>query len=127
MRSFAHRRKDTSAVVRGKDDRPLTFDLTWRATGLTCISIQRLQWYEGLPARFRQHRRGKIVANAAIAMSSRRISVAARFGASPAQIAALAFVALFLVAYLVVPIVRVIFVAFTDRDGSLTLVNFQDF
>jgi hypothetical protein len=31
MRSFAHRRKDTSAVVRGKGDRPVTFDLTWRA------------------------------------------------------------------------------------------------
>ena len=57
----------------------------------------------------------------------RPTSVAARFGASPAQIAALAFVALFLVAFLVVPIARVIFVAFTDRDGSLTLVNFQDF
>src|SRR5262245_26347761 len=53
--------------------------------------------------------------------------LAARFGASPAQVAALAFVALFLVAFLVVPIVRVIFVAFTDRDGTFTLVNFQDF
>jgi len=67
------------------------------------------------------------VADAALAVSLRRLSLAARFGASPAQIAALAFVALFLVAFLVVPIVRVIFVAFTDRDGSLTLVNFQDF
>jgi iron(III) transport system permease protein len=67
------------------------------------------------------------VTDAAFAASSRRISFAARFGASPAQIAALAFVALFLAAFLVVPIVRVIFVAFTDRDGSLTLVNFQDF
>jgi iron(III) transport system permease protein len=28
---------------------------------------------------------------------------------------------------MVVPIVRVIFVAFTDRDGSFTLVNFNDF
>jgi iron(III) transport system permease protein len=61
-------------------------------------------------------------------LTVRRVpSFAARFGASPAQIAALAFVALFLVAFLVIPIVRVIFVAFTDRDGSLTLVNFQDF
>ena len=67
------------------------------------------------------------MADAALAVSLRRLSLAARFGASPAQIAALAFVALFLVAFLVVPIVRVIFVAFTDRDGSLTLVNFQDF
>ena len=67
------------------------------------------------------------MADAALAVSLRRFTFAARFGASPAQIAALAFVALFLVAFLVVPIVRVIFVAFTDRDGSLTLVNFQDF
>jgi len=67
------------------------------------------------------------VADAAVAAPSPRISFAARFGASPAQVAALAFVALFLVAFLVLPIARVIFVAFTDRDGSLTLVNFQDF
>ena len=41
--------------------------------------------------------------------------------------AALALVALFLIAFLVVPIARVIFVAFTDRDGSFTLIHFQDF
>ncbi len=57
----------------------------------------------------------------------RHSSLTARFAASPAQIAALAFVALFLIAFLVVPIVRVIFVAFADRDGGFTLVNFRDF
>src|SRR6266545_1881944 len=75
----------------------------------------------------RQPRRGKIVADAAVAASSPRTSIAARFAASPTQIAALGFVALFLIAFLVVPIIRVIFVAFTDRDGTFTLVNFQDF
>jgi len=62
-----------------------------------------------------------------MATSRAQPSLAARFGASPAQVAALGFVALFLIAFLVVPIVRVIFVAFTDRDGGFTLVNFQDF
>jgi iron(III) transport system permease protein len=67
------------------------------------------------------------MADTAIATPIRRSPLAARFGASTAQILALAFVALFLLAFLVVPIVRVIFVAFADRDGSFTLVNFQDF
>ncbi len=53
-------------------------------------------------------------------------SLAARFGASPAQIVALAFVALFLVAFLIVPILRVIVVAFTGPEG-FTLVHFGDF
>src|SRR6266851_1252316 len=48
-------------------------------------------------------------------------SLAARFGASPAQI-----VALFLVAFLIVPILRVIVVAFTGPEG-FTLVHFGDF
>src|SRR6266545_1683266 len=67
------------------------------------------------------------MADATIATSPPRSPLAARFGASSAQMAALAFVALFLVAFLIVPIIRVIFVAFTDRDGTFTLVNFQDF
>jgi iron(III) transport system permease protein len=53
--------------------------------------------------------------------------LAARFGASPAQIAALAVVALFLVAFLIVPIVRVILAAFTGPDGAFSLVHFGDF
>ncbi len=51
----------------------------------------------------------------------------ARLGGTPAQIAALGLVAMFLVAFLIVPIVRVIFVAFTVQGGGFTLVNFQDF
>jgi iron(III) transport system permease protein len=54
-------------------------------------------------------------------------SLAARFGASPAQIAALAFVALFLVAFLIIPILRVIAAAFTGPDGGFSLVHFGDF
>lgn len=50
-----------------------------------------------------------------------------RYGASPAQVAALLFAALFLLAFLVVPIVRVIQVAFTGADGRFTLVHFGDF
>ena len=67
------------------------------------------------------------MADAAAVISSPRTSLAARFAASPTQVVALAFVALFLLAFMVIPIVRVIFVAFTDRDGGFTLVNFQDF
>src|SRR5260370_3377973 len=52
-------------------------------------------------------------------------SLAARFGASPAQIVALAFVALFRVAFRIVPILRVIVVAFTGPEG-FTLVHFGD-
>lgn len=53
--------------------------------------------------------------------------LAARFGASPVQVAALAFVALFLVAFLIVPLLSVIVAAFTGRDGAFTLVHFGDF
>jgi iron(III) transport system permease protein len=52
---------------------------------------------------------------------------AARFGASPMQVAALGLIALFLVAFLVVPILRVIAAAFTGPDGEPTLVHFGDF
>jgi iron(III) transport system permease protein len=54
-------------------------------------------------------------------------SLATRFGASPAQVAALAFVALFLVAFLIIPLLRVIAAAFTGPDGGLSLVHFGDF
>jgi iron(III) transport system permease protein len=67
------------------------------------------------------------MADALIASRAPSPSLFARYGASPAQVAALAFVALFLIAFLIVPIVRVIFVAFTDREGGFTLINFSDF
>jgi iron(III) transport system permease protein len=51
----------------------------------------------------------------------------ARFGGSPMQAAALAGVALFLIAFLIVPILRVITVAFTAPEGGFTLVHFADF
>jgi iron(III) transport system permease protein len=51
----------------------------------------------------------------------------ARYNASPVQVIALAFVALFLIAFLIVPLGRVIVVAFTDPDGGLSLVHFGDF
>jgi iron(III) transport system permease protein len=51
----------------------------------------------------------------------------ARYNASPAQAVALALVALFLLAFLVIPLIRVIIVAFTDPDGGFSLVHFGDF
>jgi iron(III) transport system permease protein len=54
-------------------------------------------------------------------------SPSARLGGSPAQIAALLFVALFLLAFLVIPIIRVMAAAFAGPDGGLTLVHFGDF
>jgi iron(III) transport system permease protein len=51
----------------------------------------------------------------------------ARYNASPAQAVALALVALFLIAFLVVPLARVIVVAFTDPEGGFSLVHFGDF
>ena len=56
-----------------------------------------------------------------------RTPLSARLGGSPAQVAALGFVVLFLVLFLVIPILRVIQVAFTGPDGGFTLVHFQDF
>ena len=67
------------------------------------------------------------MAEIAIAGGAPRSPLTARLGGTPAQIAALVFVALFLVAFLVVPILRVIAVAFTGPDGGFTLVHFQDF
>ncbi len=54
-------------------------------------------------------------------------SLAARLGASPAQIVALAAIAFFLLAFLIVPLLRVILVAFTGPDGGFSLVHFGDF
>jgi len=56
-----------------------------------------------------------------------RFSLAARYGASVPQVIAMVAVALFLLAFLVVPILRVIQVAFTHPDGGFTLVHFGDF
>jgi iron(III) transport system permease protein len=54
-------------------------------------------------------------------------SLAARLGASPAQILALAAIAAFLLAFLIVPLLRVIVVAFTGPEGGFSLVHFGDF
>jgi iron(III) transport system permease protein len=56
-----------------------------------------------------------------------RFSLAARYGASVPQVIALIAVAIFLLAFLVVPIVRVFQVAFTHPEGGFTLVHFGDF
>ena len=62
-----------------------------------------------------------------IAIGAPRASLFGRTGASAAQALALALVALFLLAFLVVPILRVIVVAFTGPDGDFSLVHFGDF
>ena len=56
-----------------------------------------------------------------------RPSLTVRFGGSPAQIAILVGVALFLIAFMIVPILRVIVVAFTAPEGGFTLIHFSDF
>lgn len=56
-----------------------------------------------------------------------RVPFAARLGASPLQVVALLAVAIFLIAFLVVPIARVIQVAFTGPEGGFSLVHFGDF
>ncbi|HEX2215735.1 MAG TPA: iron ABC transporter permease [Xanthobacteraceae bacterium] len=53
--------------------------------------------------------------------------LSAYLGGSPAQVAALVFVAVFLILFLIIPILRVIQVAFTAPGGGFTLVHFQDF
>ncbi len=55
-----------------------------------------------------------------------RTPLLARYGASPAQALSLFFIAMFLLAFMVVPLLRVIQVAFTGPDG-FTLVHFGDF
>ena len=56
-----------------------------------------------------------------------RFSLAARYSASPMQVAALVWIAAFLIAFLIVPILRVIAAAFTGPDGTPSLVHFGDF
>ncbi len=60
-------------------------------------------------------------------IATARPSLSYRLGGSPTQIAILLGVALFLIAFLIVPIVRVIVVAFTSQDGGFTLIHFKDF
>ena len=56
-----------------------------------------------------------------------RFSLAARYGASAPQVAAMIVVAAFLLAFLVIPIIRVFLAAFTHPEGGFTLVHFGDF
>ena len=67
------------------------------------------------------------MAETAITGPSPRTPILARISASPSQIAGLVLVAMFLVAFLIVPLVKVIFVAFTGPDGAFSLVHFGDF
>ena len=61
------------------------------------------------------------------AANASHFSLAARYGASLPQVVALVVIATFLVAFLVVPIVRVILSPSPDPDGGFTLVHFGDF
>ena len=56
-----------------------------------------------------------------------RVPLLARYNASPIQAAALIVIALFLLAFMVVPLLRVIVVAFTDPNGGFGLVHFGEF
>jgi iron(III) transport system permease protein len=56
-----------------------------------------------------------------------RTPLLARYNASAFQALALALVALFLIAFLIVPLGRIIMVAFTGPDGGFSLVHFSDF
>jgi iron(III) transport system permease protein len=67
------------------------------------------------------------MSSSATAERRARTPLLARYNASPLQAVALAFVALFLIAFLVIPLGRVIVVAFTGPDGGFSLVHFGDF
>jgi iron(III) transport system permease protein len=67
------------------------------------------------------------MADTATIPAAPRAPLAARLGASPAQIVAIALVVVFLLAFLIVPIVRVIQIAFTGTDGGLSFMHFNDF
>ena len=67
------------------------------------------------------------MADAILTGTGARTPLLARYNASPAQAAALALVALFLIAFLIVPLGRVIVVAFTGPEGGFSLVHFGDF
>ena len=67
------------------------------------------------------------MADAILTGTGARTPLLARYNASPVQAAALALVALFLIAFLIVPLGRVIVVAFTGPEGGFSLVHFGDF
>ena len=56
-----------------------------------------------------------------------RAPLLARYNASPIQAAALIVITLFLLAFMVVPLLRVIVVAFSDPNGGFSFVHFGDF
>jgi iron(III) transport system permease protein len=62
-----------------------------------------------------------------LAAAAPRSSLAARYGASVPQAVALGVIAAVLLAFLVVPIIRVFVAAFTHPEGGFTLVHFGDF
>lgn len=66
------------------------------------------------------------MADLAARQAASRFSLA-RYGASLPQALALALVAAFLLAFLVIPILKVITVAFTAPGGGVTFVHFGDF
>jgi len=67
------------------------------------------------------------MADVAIGGTKTRAPFLARYNASPIQAAALIVIALFLLAFMVVPLLRVIVVAFTDPNGGFSFVHFGDF
>ncbi len=67
------------------------------------------------------------MADIAVARGPTRTPFLARYNASAAQALALVAVALFLLAFMVVPLIRVIMVAFADPGGGFSLVHFGDF
>jgi iron(III) transport system permease protein len=67
------------------------------------------------------------VADIAISAERRGRILVRDLAASRAQLAVLLVVALFLIAFLVVPLLRVFVVAFTGPDGTFSLVHFGDF
>lgn len=67
------------------------------------------------------------MAEFAIKAERRWLVMSRDLAASRAQLAVLLFVALFLMAFLVVPLLRVIIVAFTGPEGGFSLVHFGDF
>jgi iron(III) transport system permease protein len=67
------------------------------------------------------------VADLAITGRAARTLWISQIATSRAQFAILVFVALFLIAFLIVPLLRVMVVAFTGPDGAFSLVHFGDF
>lgn len=67
------------------------------------------------------------MADIAISAERRGRTLVRDLATSRAQLAVLLIVALFLIAFLVVPLLRVFVVAFTGPDGTFSLVHFSDF